>query len=100
MKSINLILGILLGMSIVAACGMGGKPYKKPERKEQDKLFRPCQDFETSDPVGKLCNKVCIDRKGSECKAWKINVKNFSDPEIFKWFRAGSFVMIDEDQVL
>jgi len=94
----NLILLIAMCLSL-NACAMGGKSYRPPERKHQDKLFRPCQDFEVSgDPTGKLCNRTCPKKK---CKAseFKVIVKDFRDPETFKWFRAGSFIMIDEDQV-
>lgn len=71
------------------------------ERKEQDKLWRPCQDFETPDPVGKLCNRTCTNRKGKDddkCKEWKTTVKDFKLD--FDFFRNGSFVMIDEDEFL
>lgn len=95
----NLILLLFMTIS-VNACAMGGKPYRVPERKAQDKMFRPCQNFETENPLGKLCNRTCAKRKGKKCKQWKTTVKDFSDPEVFKWFRAGSFIMIDEDQVL
>lgn len=71
---------------------------KYPERKEQDKLWRPCQDFETQEPRGKLCNRVCTDRNNRGCKKWKVIVKDFH--EHFYFFRAGSFIMIDEDEVL
>ena len=101
MRSITAsIVGLLIGLTITAACSMGGKAYKVPERKPQDKMWRPCQDFETKDPIGKLCNRVCTKRLGKKCKEWKINIKDFSKEEDFLWFRAGAFVMIDEDQVL
>ena len=92
------ILSLLLVLISFQSCAMGSKPVTL-ERKDQDKLFRPCQDFEVSEPIGKLCNRVCIERSGSSCSKWKTTVKDFSNKETFLWFRAGSFVMIDEDQV-
>lgn len=70
-----------------------------PERKLQDKLWRPCQDSETASPVGKLCNHTCVDRGANKCKEWKTIVKDFSDKEEFLFFRNGTFVMIDEDEL-
>ena len=29
-----------------------------------------------------------------------VVIKDFNDPETFKWFRAGAFIMVDEDQLL
>lgn len=107
MIKITAILLVAIVMQIAAAflfmslnsCAMGSKPYKAPERKLQDKLFRPCQDFETSNPIGKLCNRTCK-KKSCTKEEFTTIVKDFNDPETFKWFRAGSFIMIDEDQVL
>ena len=93
------IVGLLTGLLIISACAMGGKPYDRPERNMQDKMFEPCQDSWTGEAQGKFCNRVCIDRQGKKCKQWKTIVKNYCDPEVFKWFRAAGFILIDEDQV-
>lgn len=98
----KLILLLVLSFSL-NACAMGGRaprPHKLPERKDQDKLWRPCQNFETPKPVGKFCNRVCKKRSGRKCKEWKVNIRDFNNPDHFKFFRAGSFILIDEDQVL
>lgn len=98
----NIII-ILFIFNSLTACAMGAKPprpHKLPERKMQDKLFRPCQDFEVANPVGKFCNRVCVKRSGLDCKKWKTNVKDFTDPETFKFFRSSSFILIDEDEAL
>ena len=90
----------ILVLVISVACAMGGKSY--PERKPQDKIWRACEDSETPDPVGKMCNRTCAhERKpGKKCKEFKINIKNFSEREDFLFFRNGAFIFIDEDQVL
>ena len=82
------------------ACAMGGKAYKPKPRKEQDKLWRACEDFEHKEPIGKLCNRTCVKRKGSKCKKWKTTIKDFSKKDDFLFFRNGAFIFIDEDQVL
>ncbi len=85
------------------ACARGSKRPDfdvREERKDQDKLWRPCQDSEASEPIGKVCNKVCIKVKHSgECKEWKINVKNFAEKESFNFYRDAGFVLIDEDNL-
>lgn len=99
-KNITILISLLFSLN---ACSMGQRapePRDLPERKLQDKLYRPCQDFETSNPVGKFCNRVCKKRSGNKCKDWKVNIMDFSKPDVFKFFRAGSFILIDEDQVL
>lgn len=99
-RQLILLFTLLLSLN---ACAMGGKPirpHKLPERKLQDKLWRPCQDFETPKPVGKFCNRVCKKRSSRKCKEWKTNIRDFNNPEHFKFFRAGTFILIDEDQVL
>lgn len=99
MRLKSLIFSITMAISL-PACSMGGRIPNIPERKVQDKLFRPCQDFETANPIGKFCNRVCKKRKRGKCKKWKVNIKDFSKKQDFDFFRAGSFILIDEDQVL
>lgn len=96
----RLALALLFLLVSVSACAMGSR-RPSIERKDQDKLWRPCQDFEVQDgsPVGKVCNRTCVNRKRSGCKQWKQNVRNFADPVEFEFFRAGSFVLIDEDNL-
>jgi len=75
------------------SCAMGSKPA----RKLQDKMYRPCQDFEVENPVGKLCN---VTYKRIEGKTKKIlTVKDFNKREDFLFFRNGSFVFLDEDNL-
>lgn len=99
----HFILGFSLAL-VISACAMGGKSYKKSERRAQDKMYVPCKDKWTGEPTGKLCNVFCSKRTSKgKCKKEeykKITVKNFCDPETFKWFRAATFIMISEDQVL
>jgi len=104
MKSILFILLFTLSFGCSA---MGGKSVKlesqlSRERKPQDKIWRPCQDFEVNqtesrNPIGKLCNRVCLKRSGSSCLRWKQNIKDFTIKDDFMFFRNGSFVFIDED---
>lgn len=99
-KQLILLVTLLLSLN---ACAMGSRPPKPrdlPERKLQDKLWRPCEDFEVANPVGKFCNRVCKKKSGRKCKKWKTNIRDFNNPEHFKFFRAGTFILIDEDQVL
>lgn len=95
------ILGLSFGL-IITACAMSGKPYQGKERNMQDKMFEPCLDAWTGEPTGKFCNRTCKKRKkNGECKGeFKTIVKNFCDPETFKFFRSAGFILIDEDQVL
>jgi len=96
----NLIIVLLL---LFYACS-GVTRNLNRERKDQDKIWRPCQDFEvrkteSKDPVGKLCNRVCTKRRGRKCRAWKQNVRDFSKESDFNFFRNGSFIFIDEDSI-
>lgn len=97
------IFGFVIALAI-SACSMAGKSYKKTERRMQDKMYVACKDSMTENPTGKLCNTFCSKRdskgKCKKDKYKKVTVKNFCDPETFKWFRAASFIMISEDQVL
>lgn len=83
------------------ACAMGERFPKTVERKDQDKIWRPCQDFETApdNPIGKFCNRVCKNRKGEKCQEWKTNIKDASKADDFKFFRANTMILIDEDYV-
>jgi hypothetical protein len=79
----------------------------RQERRPEDKLWRPCQDFEVKDltppdPVGKFCNRVCLKQKRSngQCVEWKTNIKDFTKREDFLFFRSGTFILIDEDEAI
>lgn len=76
------------------ACAMGGKPVI---RKEQDSIWRPCQDFEVSDPVGKLCNGYYEENKKKAQR--KVRSKDFCKEEDFNFFRSLGSVMLDEDML-
>lgn len=94
MKSLIMIIFICFSFSCISGGGRSLKPQLDRERKDQDKLWRPCQDFEvknteTRNPVGKLCNRT----KG------KSKIKNFCKKEDFLFFRSGSFIVIDEDNL-
>lgn len=79
------------------------KRFKKnyPPRKLQDKMWRPCQDFETKSAtaVGKLCSRRGEYSKKKKRRIYKSVVKDFCSPQGFEFFRAGSFVFIDEDEL-
>ena len=98
----NFILGILCGVTILTACAKGAKMYRKPERNLQDKIYEPCLDsWVDGNPVGKFCNRTCVKRtKSGKCKDNKFKTiqRNFCDPEVFKWYRSGSWLLIQEDQ--
>ena len=99
MKTLGVTFYLLVIMTVVA-CAMGSKPPAY-ERKPQDKLWRACEPQETAPEsnIGKMCNRSCLERKGNKCKEWKQNVKDFSKPEDFEFFRSSSFVFIDEDNL-
>ena len=95
MKNILIIFAMVASLQCI---GRGGKSSMTPqierERKNEDSLWRPCQDFEvlnteSRNPVGKLCSR----KKG------KSKIKNFCKKDDFLFFRAGTFVFIDEDNL-
>lgn len=88
-----LLLLTVLNLSFFA-CSMGGKPVL---RKEQDSIWRPCQDFEVPDPVGKLCNSYSLTRKKKP--EIERRVKDFCKKEDFDFFRSLGSVMLDEDML-
>ena len=100
----NYLAGFLSALLILTACAAGSKRYQKPERNMQDKIWSACEDSwmpEGVSPIGKKCNRVCVKRtKSGKCKdnIFKTNIKNYCKEEDFKWFRAGSFISVDEDQ--
>lgn len=65
-------------------------------------MFRPCQDFEVDAPVGFMCNRVCKKEKvfGSDCKEWKVIVKDMTNEQDFKFFRDAAYVCIPEEMLL
>lgn len=98
MKNLIAFLTILSFVTAIEVYAFGGKPSMKPQlkrdRKDQDKLWRPCQDFEvknteTRDPVGKLCSRS----KGVS------KVKDYCSVKDFNFFRDGTFIFIDEDSL-
>lgn len=86
---------------IAAACAMGGKVSRgTTARKDQDRLWRPCQDFEDQ-RIGMVCTRRCIKRKRSgKCESWQTKKRNFCESNDFQFFRSGSFIFIDEDNFL
>lgn len=102
-KHIPLITFILFVAAIACA---GGAKYPNPERKEQDKLWRPCQVFELQEaglPVGqtaRVCSRRCVKRESTKtCSKWKTSMKDMADPVDYAFFRDGSFILIDEDNL-
>lgn len=97
MKTILILIALAFSLQ---ACARGSQrpDYNvRQERKDQDKAWEPCKDRQLSEPVGKLCNEVCIKVKvNGECKEWKLNVKNFATREDFLFFRSGGFLFINE----
>ena len=90
---------LLLFVVCLHACAMGGKSIKIAPRKDQDKMWRPCQDFEVQDPVGKLCNRTCSVISKGKCKEWETKIKDMSKKEDFMFLRDGAFICIDEDRI-
>lgn len=94
----KLSIFLIINFMFSSCMAMSGKPSMKPqlsrERKDEDKLWRPCQDFEvnnteTRNPTGKLCSR----KKGVS------KIKDFCSANDFLFFRSGTFVFIDEDSL-
>jgi len=96
----QLILILFMIFIIDACAAWGGKKPQYPERSLQSKMYHLCQDFEVEDPIGKVCNHWCPRKKCTQIDQFKLTIKDLRDPEVFKWFRAGGFVLIKEDQFL
>lgn len=93
MKKISfLIMGVLIGISCSTLPAL---------RKFQDRRYRPAQDFEANEPVGKLAFRYCSKTTWitKKCKQWKSEIVNFCDQETFNKFRDGGFVMIAEKRI-
>jgi len=96
----KLFLGLFIGITISVACSMGKTSYTRYyERKETDKMWRACQDFETPNSSKSICNKTCLkrDRKG-ECKEWKRNIKTY-ETDGHRFLRDGNFVCVPEHYI-
>ena len=71
-------------------------------RKFENRRYRPCQDFEAEDPIGKFCFRYCVKYKflrkkdSINCKIWKTDIKDFSKKDDFLAFRNSGFVIINE----
>lgn len=91
-----LLLGLLLSLE---ACAKGAPP--PVIRKDEDKLWRPCQDTEVQNgsAVGKTCSKTCIQHKSGKCIKWNVRTRNFCEKPDFEFFRNGTFILIDEDNL-
>lgn len=94
----KIFTAVLIASLINYSCAMSRKS-KHIERKPADKLWRPCQDFETAQPIGKFCNRVCVKRSLGRCKRFKTNVRDFSNKEDFLFFRNSAMVLVDEDSI-
>lgn len=107
-----IFLALSIFINAFVACGMAKRVYKKPERLERLKAYEPCKDFYwksrakkekiiIENPIGKLCNTTCKNPKDKKsCNEYKVLVKDFKSPEVFYWFRAGGFIMVNEGLVL
>ena len=93
---IKATIALFLSTSLIVACAMGSKP--KP-RNINKKDFRACKTSDTSNPLGKLCNRSCKKRVGKKCKEWKITVLDLSLQKDFDFVKNGDFVCRDSDRV-
>lgn len=99
---INNVLFVIVGICIGVSCTV--TPFELI-RKFNARSYRPCQDFQTKQPTGKLCYRYCkkykVFRKGDskKCKIWMSDVVDFSNPEVFKRFRDSGFIMLQESRV-
>lgn len=100
MKNIINLIAMITMFCSNQACAMGGKSVKP--RKEQDKMWHFCQDFEMKyhnnlPAKGRVCNNTCTFYKRGKCKNWQRNMKDLNKDEDFNFFRDGAFILIDED---
>ena len=80
---------------------MGGKLDHTPQRKMSDKMFRPCQKrWGVTQPLGKFCNRRCKKIKRKKCEKWELKIIDTMKEKDFDFLNNGSFILIDEDQVL
>jgi len=95
MKKYNLVFLFLnLTFFTFYACGAGAKrPQQWPERSDNNKLWRACEDKELNAgevATGKLCSSLTKDGKRLVVK------KNFCDLPDFTFFRNSGFIFVKE----
>jgi hypothetical protein len=67
-----------------------------------ERSYRPCDDREVKDPVGKFCYRRCAEYKflhadlSTNCRRWETDVRDLKNADDFKSFRDGGFVLISE----
>lgn len=93
-------LYVLIGTLIGVSCS--SIPYI---RKFTERRYRPAQDFEDKDPVGKFAFRYCVRYKAlrkrisANCSVWKTDIRNFCSEKDFYAFREAGFVLIQERRI-
>ncbi len=83
----------LLVFLIVNGCAASG--FK---RSFEHRTYRPCKEKE-SKKAGVFCYRKCVKyrifkkRKSPNCKYWKYDRQDLSNPEVFKRFRDAGFTL-------
>lgn len=90
---------LLAGMCLGIACSTLPDAVS-PLRKFNSRRYRPAQDFEAENPVGKLAFRYCVKEKfwGKGCKRWHSKIEDFCDEKSFKKFRDAGFIMVSEQR--
>jgi putative hemolysin len=86
----------------LTACAMGRPLRETTPRKKADKAYRPCKKrWGVANPLGKFCNRRCLEiKKRKGCIKWELNILDSMKQKDFDFMDNGSFILIDEDQVL
>lgn len=104
MRMWRVISASMLFMCLFIACAQA----LLTPRSFQERRYRPCQLAEVpmgDSPVGKLCHRYCTKYKflradiSENCIQWHTDVKDFAKESDFLEFRAGGFVMINEQRI-
>lgn len=105
----NRFLYFLLGVTVSAACAMGGKSIDTknyPIRREQQMAWVACKETYNNgrtvipNPVGKLCTTYCPEgklKKNGDCKKdLNVKVKNFCSPAGHNFYRNASYIFLPD----
>jgi len=105
MRFTHFTLGFCLGITILAACGMGAKRYNRPPRALTKKLFVACKEHWISrkPSTGEFCNRTCkkwyMDKKRG-CREWNPTiVKNMANKADYTWAQNANMILINFNQV-
>lgn len=83
---------LLFILIIFSACAS-----EVPLRAFNDRIYYPCETWETENPAGKFCYRYCVkwrvfrDHISENCKQFETDIQDLTDPVVFEKFRAAGF---------